>query len=135
VPKCTLSRTMAKREQIPPLLACPCGVPTSSRAHAALSRNMDGKGFSVRRRETRQRAFVLIALKISLRMKASIGLSTESCVAGVDYMASHEERTSFSCRDISSYVLLVPIRDDSEMVLDLELCVAEAGLRRLGVAV
>jgi hypothetical protein len=50
------------------------------------------------------------------------------------YIASREDRNLLSYRDISSRVLFVPIRDDPEMVVNLGLRVAEAGLRRLGVA-
>jgi len=71
---------------------------------------------------------------VVIALKASIGLVTEPYVSGVGYMASRGERNSFSCRDISSCVQFVPIRDDSEMVVNLGLHVVEAGLRRLGVA-
>jgi hypothetical protein len=122
---------MAKREQIPPLLACRSGAPAT---FPALTRQTGDEGFSARRREAPPSAFAVITLNISLGLKASIGLTTEPCVSGVDYMASREERNSFSCRDISSWVRFVPIRDDSEMVVNLGLRNAEAGLRRLGVA-
>lgn len=118
---------MANREQIPPLLACRYGVRMSFPADAMLSTNTDDDGFSARRRETPPSAFVVIAVK------ASIGLSTKPYVSGVECMALREEWKSFSDRDISSCARFVPIRDDPEMVVNLGLRIAEAGLRRRGV--
>ena len=113
---------MAKREQIPPLLECRSGVPVS------LSPCTDDERLSVREREMRHSAFAVIALKASIR------LVTEPYVTGGGYMSSREENNLRSGGDISSCLSLVPIRDDSEMVVNLGLDVAEAGLRRLGVA-
>ena len=119
---------MANCERIPPLLACRSGVLTSFPADAASSRVTVDEVFSARRREAPPSALAVTALK------ASIGSSTQPSVSGVGYMASREELKSFSGRDISSCVLFVPIRNDSEMVVNLGLRVAEAGLQRLGVA-
>jgi hypothetical protein len=125
---------MANREQIPPLLAFRSGVPTSFPDQVAPSNNADDEGISKRARRKPHSAFAGIALKTSIDLKAGVGLSTQPCVSGVGYMALNEEYRSFSCRDISSCVQFVPIRDDPEMVVNLGLRVAEAGLRRLGVA-
>ena len=119
---------MAKREQIPPLLACRSGLPKSFTAPVSRPRYTDDERLSVRERETLFSAFAVITLKIS------IGLVTEPYVSGMGYVAAREERNSFFRSDISSCVRFVPIRDDSEMVVNLGLCVAEAGLQRLGVA-
>jgi len=67
-------------------------------------------------------------------LKASVGLSAQPCVSGVGYIVAREEYKSFSCLDISLRTVSVPIRDDPEMVLNLELRVSEAGLQRLGAA-
>ena len=69
-----------------------------------------------------------------MALKASIGLVTERYVTRGVYMASRERYESFFARDISSCLRFVPIRDDPEMVVNLGLRGAEAGLRRLGVA-
>jgi hypothetical protein len=112
---------MAKRERILPLLECRKGGLTNFP-------NADHDRLSDRRREAPPSAFVVNTLK------ASIGFSTKPYVSSVGHMASHEEHKSVSCRDISSGVRFVPIRDDPEMVVNLGLRVAEAGLQRLGVA-
>jgi len=122
---------MAKRERIPPLLVCRSGVLTSFPDQVAPSRNTGDERISERAWRTPHSAFAGIALKISIDLKAGVGLSTQPHVSGVGYMASHEEYRFFSCRDISSCVRFVPIRDDPEMVVNLELRLAEAGLRRL----
>jgi len=119
---------MAKPERIPPLLACHRGVLTSFSAPARLSRYTNGDRLFARPQEAPSSAFSLIALK------ASIGLVTKPYVSGVGYMAPREECKTFSCLDISSCLLFVPIRDDPEMVVNLGLRAAEAGLQRLGVA-
>lgn len=119
---------MANREQIPPLLACRSGVLTSYSAQAAFSVDTDDEGVSACRQETSPSVFAVIALK------ARIGLSTQSYVFGVGYIAFSEACKLFSGRDISSSARFVPIRDDPEMVVNLGLRAAEAGLRRLGVA-
>jgi hypothetical protein len=119
---------MAKRERIPPLLECRIGVLTSFPAQIELSRKTDDNGFFARPRATPPGASAVIALK------GSIGLVPEPYVTSVVYIASREERKSFSCGDTSSCVRFVPIRDDPEMVVNLGLRAAEAGLRRLGVA-
>ena len=113
---------MAKREQNPPHLA------RGGATQIELSRNANDDSLPVRAGGTPSSTFAVIALK------ASIGLATKPCVSGVGYMVASEEQKSFSCGDISSCVVLVPIRDDPEMVLNLGLRVAEAGLQRLGVA-
>ena len=113
---------MAKREQLPPLLKLDSDVQT------LLSRCPDGQRLSARKRETLNSMFAVIALK------ATIGSSAQSYVSGVGYIAPREERNLFSCRDISPCLLFVPIRDDPEMVVNLGLRDAEAGLRRWGVA-
>jgi len=119
---------MAKREQNPPLLACRSGVLTSFSTQAACSRDTDDDGFSAHRRTAQPSVFAVIALKVS------IGLVTKPYVFGAEYVASREERNSFSHRDISLFLRFVPIRNDPEMVVNLGLLFAEAGLRRLGVA-
>ena len=119
---------MAKRERIPPLLACRSGVLTSFPAQTALSSNTDENALFALPRATPDSRFAVIALK------ASIGLVTQPYVSGVGYMALREEWKTFSGRDISSFMPFVPIRDDPEMVVNLGLRVAEAGLQRLGVA-
>jgi len=122
---------MANREQIPPLLACRSGVLTSFPDQIAPSQTTDDEGISERIRRKPHSAFAGIALKTSIGLKAGVGLSTQPYVSGVGYMASHEKYRSFSSRDISSCVRFVPIRDDPEMVVNLGLRGAEAGLRRL----
>ena len=113
---------MAKREQIPPLLAC------RSAAQIELPRSTVNEKLPLRPRATPWSAFDGIGLK------GSIGLVTEPCVTGVGYTVPREERNSISYRDISPCVLFVPIRHDSEMVVNLGLRLAEAGLLRVGVA-
>jgi hypothetical protein len=119
---------MANSERNPPLLACRSGVLTCFADQIDFSRNRDDERPSARQRKTPLSELAVIALK------ASIGLVTKPYVSGVGYIDSRQECKSFSCRDISSYVLFVPIRDDPEMVVNLGLRVAEAGLRRMGVA-
>jgi hypothetical protein len=125
---------MAKRERIPPLLACRSGVLTSVPAQIACFKDTNDERISERAGRKPHSAFAGIALKTSIDLKAGIGLSTQAYVSGVGYMASRDEYRSFSCRDISSCVRIVPIRDDPEMVVNLGLRLAEAGLRRLGAA-
>jgi len=112
---------MAKSKQNPPLLACRSSAQT-------IFPDTHHQRLSNRRREALHQALAGIALKVS------IGLVTKPYVSCVGYIASREARNSFSCRDFSSCALFVPIRDDSEMVVNLGLSIAEAGLRRLGVA-
>jgi len=119
---------MAKREQIPPLLTRRSVALTGFPAQIELSRNTDDDRLPVRPWGAPPSAFAVIALK------ASIGSVTEPCVSGVGYMASREELNSLYCRDISSCVPFVPIRDDPEMVVNLGLRAAEEGLQRRGAA-
>jgi hypothetical protein len=119
---------MVNRERIPPLLACRSGVLTSFPDQAAPSRDTDREGIPGRAQRTPHNALS------GMDLKASVGLSTQPYVSGLGYMVAREEYESFSYRDISSCMVLVPIRDDPEMVLNLGLRVAEAGLQRLGVA-
>jgi hypothetical protein len=119
---------MAKRERIAPLLECRIGVLTSFPAQIEFSRNTDDDGLFASPRATPPSAFAVIVLK------ASIGLSTEPYVSVAGYIGSHGERERFFCQNISPCVLSVPIRDDPEMVVNLGLLLAEAGLQRLGVA-
>jgi hypothetical protein len=125
---------MAKCEQIPPLLTRRSVALTGFPAQIELPRNTDDDKLLARSRGTLHSAFAGIALKTSIDLKAGVGFSTQPYVSGVGYMASQEEYGSFCCRDISSWVRFVPIRDDPEMVVNLGLRAAEAGLRRLGVA-
>jgi hypothetical protein len=119
---------MTNREQIPPLLECRGGVPASFPAPVPASRYPDDKLFTLHERETPALVFVAIALK------ASIKLSTKPYVFGAVYIDWRGECKSPSGRDISPYAPFVPIRNDPEMVVNLELRVAEAGLRRPGAA-
>jgi hypothetical protein len=119
---------MAKRERNPPLLA------RRRAAQSELSSNTDDGRLRVCTRVTPSGALAAIALRIGIGLKASIGLVSEPYVTSVGYIASREEHNSFSCRDISSCVLSVPIRDDPEMVVNLGLRLAEAGLQRQGAA-
>jgi len=113
---------MAKREQIPPLL-------TRRRVvRSDLFRNIDDDGVPVLPPVTASDGFAVIALK------ASIGSFTETYVLGVWYMSPRKARNSLSCRDISLSTRFMPIRDDPQMVVNLELRLAEAGLQRRGVA-
>ena len=125
VPKCTLRRTMANPEQVSPLSAQRGGVLTS---FPAQFKDTLQDGISTHSGATPQATFTAITLKIS------IGSNTQTYVSGVDYIASRRELRSLLGRDISSCMRFVPIRDDPEMVVNLGLPVAEAGLRRLGVA-
>jgi hypothetical protein len=116
---------MANREQIPPLSAQRGGVPTSFPAQYG---DMRQTGVSALPEAIAQGGFTAIALK------ASIGSNTQTYVFDVEYTASRRESKSVFGLDISPCMLSVPIRDDPEMVFNLGLFVAEAGLRRLGVA-
>jgi len=116
---------MANRKQIFPLSEQRGGVPTS---FPAQSEDKCQAGVSTLPRATTQGRFTAIALKIS------IGSNTKPYVSSVKYLASRSESKSLLGRDISSCMRFVPIRDDPEMVANLGLHVAEAGLWRTGVA-
>lgn len=116
---------MANREHISPLSAQRGGVPTS---FPAQFKDTLQDGISTHPGATPQATFTAITLKIS------IGSNTQTYVPDVEYIASRRELKSLLGRDISSCMRLVPIRDDPEMVVILGLLLAEAGLRRMGVA-
>jgi hypothetical protein len=116
---------MANREQILPLSACGRDVLARFQCEFKDTRPEVTCARSV---ATPQGTFIAIAVQVSIR------LSTQTCVPGSGYSVLRGLSKSFSGRDISSCMPFVPIRDDPEMVVNLGLPVAEAGLRQLGVA-